>query len=246
MRIIGNNTKDYYDTAGWADHENIFMRRPYDGQEAVKNEIICPFAIPNYLDHVQDQNGDDGRIRYTFGLVLVAAEAYPFMSIRRIQNVRRGRVVIREDVISEEFVYDAAEAAEQIKRKPAKRIWRTDAPDVGVFMNMPRDIMTKWAIEGGVITAILKGARVHYDKPMNRVTGMVNCDGLDAHEFYKVIDPSALHMKLDGYISGVLGSNPDVVEISDVSKRNKAGFGDMSFKTRPGTKKPRSAKKRAG
>lgn len=59
-------------------------------------------------------------------------------------------------------------------------------------------------------------------------------------EFFKVEDPFSAYQKIYQYISGVLGiSTNELLEISDEDMKAEKGFFEWSFKTPPGTKKPR-------
>lgn len=60
---------------------------------------------------------------------------------------------------------------------------------------------------------------------------------LKDYGFMRMIDPFTAFQEISMYISGVLGvGNPEMVEISDESMRDKKGFNDKSFKKAP-TKK---------
>jgi len=78
-----------------------------------------------------------------------------------------------------------------------------------------------------------------------------NCNGArDSHikancnlknlGFYKVMDPFTTFQNIAGYLSGVLGTGEnEIVDIKDEDMLRKKGFNEWSFKTLPGTKKPR-------
>jgi len=68
---------------------------------------------------------------------------------------------------------------------------------------------------------------------------------LKSYRFAKVKDPYTAFQEIAMYISGVLGvKEPDTLPISDEVKAQQRGFFNMSFRTRPGTKKPRSEKRK--
>ena len=53
-------------------------------------------------------------------------------------------------------------------------------------------------------------------------------------EFYRIFQAPQAFQEIDMYLSGVLGSaHPPMVEISDLSMRDKKGFNEWSFKKRP-------------
>lgn len=61
--------------------------------------------------------------------------------------------------------------------------------------------------------------------------------------FFKVKDPYTTFQDIDMFFSGVLGNTEvDTVQINDTDMRDAKGFNNGSFKTRPGTKKPRRKK----
>lgn len=70
-------------------------------------------------------------------------------------------------------------------------------------------------------------------------------DELTKVDYMKVVDPYMAYQEIAMYISGVLGvGEPDTLDISDEDMRDEKGFFDMSFKTDPGTKKPRKRGKK--
>ena len=57
---------------------------------------------------------------------------------------------------------------------------------------------------------------------------------LKEYHFQKVFDPVSAFQEIDMYLSGVLAiQQPEMVEISDIDQRDKKGFNNWSFKTRP-------------
>lgn len=65
-------------------------------------------------------------------------------------------------------------------------------------------------------------------------------DCLKDLEFFKIFDPYTAYQELSMYVSGVLGvGSPETIEVSNDVLMHKRGFGDVSFKTMKGDKKPR-------
>lgn len=63
-------------------------------------------------------------------------------------------------------------------------------------------------------------------------------------QFYKVKDPFMAFQEIHQFISGYLGSNEvDTVDIDDENMAKQKGFYEYSFKTTPGSKKPRRKNK---
>lgn len=57
---------------------------------------------------------------------------------------------------------------------------------------------------------------------------------LKEYNFQKVVDPVTAFQEIDMYLSGVLAlQQPEMVEIADIDQRDKKGFDNWSFKTRP-------------
>lgn len=240
MRIITpDGNRDYYDTAGWADQSVVFTRRAYKGGTDGRQIWDVPFLWPaGRNDHTSAQE-DYTNIK--FGVCVVAGEIYPYACVTRHSWEPRHSVRDEGPILSRRFVYDADEALAALsglRRNP----WR-DARygDPAQFFGMPKDILAGWAAENGAATAILRNAGLKdHTARADRASGVINCSGLGDRELYTVLDPATAHMRIHGYISGVLGTRETTVEISDASKVVKAGFDKQSFRTRPGTKKPRA------
>lgn len=65
------------------------------------------------------------------------------------------------------------------------------------------------------------------------VNTWVNCE-LKRYHFQKVFDPVTAYQEIDMYLSGVLAlQQPELVQIKDIDQRDKKGFDNWSFKTRP-------------
>lgn len=254
MRIIGEHTKDYYDTAGWADHSHIFHRVAYDEEKAKKEYWEMPFLLPSRLEKAEY---DAERMGHSvdFGMCIVAGEVFPYAHHYAEEpygyfNSRTSHYTPPKVVSN--FIYDPDEANDTVIRLREAGLIRggigsfNNRADVYSFMRVAKDVLSTWCLDNRAVTGLLFPVRPHhYKDPHHFVGGMINCDGLGAHGLMKVLDPSAAHMRIDGYISGVLGTKHDVVKISDASRVRKAGFDTQSFRTRPGTRKPRSVK-RAG
>lgn len=246
MRIVGENTRDYYDTAGWADQSRVFQRFRYDRQAARENHWRLPVLFPKAMTPGQaDEQGVHTEI--SFGACCVAGEAYPWA---RKDTWMGNRVIGAGKVLSTVHIYDPDEVAREVRELTKRRrrglywLLMSEAADPDQFMRLPKDALADWCLDRRAATAILFPARPgHYKDPYDRAHGMINCDGLGDHELYKALDPATAHMRIDGYVSGVLPAGEDVVEIADAHRVSKAGFDERSFRTRPGTKKPRGAKR---
>ncbi len=72
--------------------------------------------------------------------------------------------------------------------------------------------------------------QVRYDREDRDVETVLNpC--LKTLQFMPVMDPFALHQEIDMFVSGVLpDAGREMVDLSDVSRRDKAGFDGWSFK----------------
>lgn len=236
MRIITTDgNRDYYDTAGWADQECLFHRASYDDEGA-------PFKLP-FLWPEEVSTRRAGRSTYMetdYGICMIAGELYPFMRVTEVD-----RKVVSADGVSIRFVYDAEEA-EGIFKTCSSAGWGVSSgryADIGVFMRTPVDKLSVWALDNKAATAILTRApRESWNAPYEMARACLNCAGLGDRELYKVVDPATAHMRIQDYLMGVLPQSHETVTLTDTSKIRKAGFDGWSFKTRPGTKKPRRKK----
>lgn len=242
MRIIGEGTRDYYDTAGWADQSRVFNRVRYSDEKSRQNKWRLPILFPT---SVSSREADDRGVHTTisFGLCCVAGDTFPWArKLRWVREATGGEV----RVISSSYVYDPDQVRAEVrsvkKRRRGGMYWSLmrEAADHDQFMRLPSDVMSSWCLDRRAATAILFPARPeHYKDPYDLAHGMLNCDGLGSHELYKVLDPSTAHMRIDGYVSGVLPVKEEPVQIADEDRIRKAGFDDQSFRTRPGTRKQR-------
>lgn len=239
MRIITNGTRDYYDTAGWMSMDGVFSRTAYDRDEAKKtNRWTVPFLWPMPIEHGRRADGDEMLMH--FGACLIAGEIYPFA--RKRTWTQRDKYNFYPQEVNT-YIYDADEvialAAEAQKHRFSWDLGGRRGT-VAEFMRTPKDVMASWCLDKKAITGILFEARPErHDFPYDQAHGMINCDGLGDRELFKILDPATAHMRIESYVSGVLPQTQDVTVLSDASKARKAGFYEMSFKTRPGTKKPR-------
>lgn len=241
MRIIGPHpTRDYYDTAGWSDHEVFFSRSPKDRAEVLRFQ--APFSWPDLLSGPRDADGS--RIVGRFGMVLMGGEAYPFLRTFR----ERLRTPASHDIIRAplEIGY-AAEEVEQIIRRNRLTpygYFRDSGADRTSFMRTSRDVLMGWCLDNGVITGVAERKTPKlWGEEDTLSQAQINTAGLDEMEFYKAVDPATAHMRIEGFISGVLGSTRETGEIPDEDKIRKAGFDTQSFRTRPGTRKPRKTRR---
>ncbi len=240
MRIIGDGNRDYYDTAGWANQENIFQRVAYDPEIAKKTIWKTPFLWAGIMDDRRMMSDAPYR-SLSFGLCLVAGEIFPWT---RLRVLRHGSDRFNPDILSTTYHYDIDEAETliaSVREKRSVHRWIRDGrADPMAFLTMPKTALERWSLDHKAATGILTIARPNlHNEPYDVAHGMINCSGLGDRELFKALDPASAHMRIDGYLSGVLPSGPETVEISDKSKRDKAGFDRISFTTRPGTKKPR-------
>lgn len=240
MRIITNGTRDYYDTAGWENHDVMFMRAAYDEKAAQQQVWTTPFLWPSMIEHRENL---DGGVQIRFGMCVLAGESHPFTRVRTWAQTRSAI----QPVPTTTWIYDADEAIAAVNAVGTRRmdwLWGSGRyGSVETFMRTPRDALMPWALDNKAVTGILFAARPErWDAPRDLAHGMINCDGLGDRELFREVDPASAHMRIESFISGVLPQTQDLTVLSDASKARKAGFHDMSFKTRPGTKKPRGAK----
>lgn len=95
--------------------------------------------------------------------------------------------------------------------------------------------LIEWMIDNRVASGVAIG-RIDRTRERHEPDLAAYCDhdNLKEMEAWKALDPFRAHMELSNFISGVLPSGPDLVEISDRDKIKKAGFDvKKSFRKAP-------------
>jgi hypothetical protein len=231
MKIIGGH--DYYDGAGYGvDETLVFLRKEQDILET-------PFYLPEATTH-----RISARRKLSFHYVLVAGKAFP-----AIQEYREAQNWGEDSTTVWHYDEDAAQAAlVDFQNSQDWPKW-----GVGIFRRLPDEITrhfretknpewTKWMIENNVVTGLV--SRDPNSARKAPASATVNIATLKDLQLFRVLDPATIHMEISNYLGGVLPSNPDTVEISDLDKVRKAGFDTkISFRQDPGVKKPRRKNK---
>jgi hypothetical protein len=246
VRIIGG--KDYYDGAGQGvDRETIFLRSP--GR-------IEPFPDPlpeNASGKIlRDRRTYDAVLAYR--LLIVGGEAWPH-AVMTAHDPMRPR--FEPDIV--EMVVEADRALQIEKTMVLGRfsyLGRERPGEVDAFFRSPRDSWMSWAIDNRAGVALVRilelqdrspellammPGRPHEWRRMKRgqAVAEINGIGLGERHIPRLIDPATLHMRIAGFMSGVLPRSRETVEISDATRIAKAGFDAASFRDWKGKKKPR-------
>jgi hypothetical protein len=225
MRIFGG--RDYYDGAGMGTDETVtFVRTP---------RMFTDIPIRMKEDSYRSSFSSG----YEFFHIILAGELFPGMI-----EIYRGRDPLSINWSYRKALhYDVAEAQAAAIRRRDDGCFSTyhyartlkDAIDQH-FAQKTSDTEKRWLAANGIVTG-----RMYYDHQTYHAPLVLeaNAPNLADHEVYKVIDPATAHMRIAGYISGVIGTSPDIVQIDDAHRKRKAGFDEQSFRMRKGTKKPR-------
>jgi hypothetical protein len=242
MKIIGSG-HDYYDGAGMGVDETIVFLR--------KEELIqdSPFRLPSSL--TLTPNSDQYKLRFFH--VLMAGEIIPGLQENLPSKLVRhhtGAHTYEHPEPRLHYTLDhalrAVERLEEARAQAAKYL-RRKFPREGIekhFRTTPTKELSDWMIENRVITGLVfRRSRWQKRHWVSEHIVEANTDRLGAFELYRVVDPATAHMRIANFIGGVLPHGTEVIELSDRSKRNKAGFDDASFRMAKGTKKPRRSRR---
>lgn len=242
MKIIGGH--DYYDGAGMGvDESLVFLRKE-------EQRLDSPFELPGGIAPVRS---DLPYLRFFY--LIVGGEVFPGLRERQRDHMQRQPSGALERVYPEvQFHYDleaALAALARYKEATSENRFLTGRRNLideitRHFQTRATQAWTSWMIENRVITGHVYRRR-QFDAPSGRYRVEhvleANTARLSELEAYRVLDPATAHMRISNYIGGVLPSGVETVELSDLSRLQKAGFHKKtSFRTRKGTKKPRRAK----
>jgi hypothetical protein len=246
MRIIGG--KDFYDGAGQGvDRETIFLRTP--GRIEPFPDPLPEHAFGTIL---RDKRTYDVVLAYR--LLIVGGEAWPH-AVLTAHDPMRPR--FEPDIV--EMVVEAERAIEIEKTMVHTRFSyfsKDKRGEIDSFFRSPLDSWMSWAIDNRAGIALVRilelqdrspellammPGRPHEWRRMKsgQAVAEINGIGLGERHIPRLIDPATLHMRIAGFLSGVLPQSRETVEISDESKIAKAGFDKASFRDWKGKKKPR-------
>lgn len=264
MRIV-SKFHDYYDCiqAHGIDKSLVYVRQPKDyyyslswNREAIgiveKTAEAYRYALPNTKRFEQKQI----EWELEFEIVGFCGEWYIYATVTK-KDKKSFEVLEKKYLCSPEeveawventnwesikkFFYDGEYNSTYFLSKHSIGC-KKDIKDVFLSVNkIPTDIFTEFR------TPIVS---FHWAEDPQRRNGYQHASVLRTNGslkelgFQAIKDPYTCYQELSMYIGGVLGvGEPEIVSISDNDMRDKKGFNDLSFKTRPGTKKPRRKKK---
>ena len=242
MKIIGGH--DYYDGASLGvDESLIFLRKE-------EERLDSPFELPAGVAPVRS---DLPYLRFFY--LVIGGEIFPGLRERARDYTQRQPSGALERIYPEEQFHYNLEAGlaalTRYKKDTSENKFlfrRRNLSDeiTRHFQTRATPAWTGWMVENRVITGHVYRRR-RFDSPSGRYRTEhvleANTARLSELEAYRVLDPATAHMRISNYIGGVLPSGPETIELSDLSRLEKAGFDKRSsFRTPKGTKKPRRSK----
>lgn len=241
MRIIGG--RDYYDGAGMGtDTSVVFKRAPAQEAWTARHPLTLPSS--------EWRHSKPGCLAYGMamagGVVLPFAEwrtpSSTFASYWNPYDVAKGDRPARWEP---RFVYDIDTAKDLLDGLMGKRAYHPDYKGDASPMDalaahfatttLKNDALT-WALDHRIATFVLRTL----PDGNRRTTLCANTPDLASVEAWHVLDPATAHMRIAGWVGGVLASSKPLVEITDGDRIRKAGFDARSFRKDPGTKRGRS------
>jgi hypothetical protein len=244
MKLIGGH--DYYDGAGYGVDETVlFLRKKQMRLEDIDEQDDHPFRQPAPWSFHRSSD-DDVRGFLSPFFVVVAGKLYPGLEERRISTACYG--FHPDEVVYHYELSEALEALDRYEDRMSRPLLYTGTGRTGVMhrraclkehfnSGITRE-QTDWLIDNRI--TVLSSSIHPYD--YKAVVGIrTNHACLKDLQFFKKLDPCTAHMEIQGWISGVLPFNKDVVEISDIDRIRKAGFDTRkSFRKAPEKKRKRA------
>lgn len=235
--LIISDYKDYYDTAigyGGIDKSIVYKRKEIEinhefGIYTEKYNKYFKFLLDTYTNK-------DSSFRYfyrydyhnlfnlEFILLLVCGNIYPVINL----HVTFAYAIKKRDY----YFYNFEEFKEFIDKKFRKRMkkvkYRNNKQffkDTEIFFHKLDHINQLSLINYHMD---VDSPIVYYNMDDNKI--ILNAK-LSNYDFYKVIDAFQMYQKLEMFLSGVMISpEKEIVQLDDISLRDKKGFNDMSFK----------------
>lgn len=221
MRVIGGH--DYYDTAGWSiDPTCVFQRNKEQDNHTSANPITLPKPIWSY----------DHPVALVPGLAMVGNLIFPFWEKRTpaegwnpsSYEMASGQKWTRVDT---EFFYSEEAVLKEMEKFPSKyskqrrATWTNRIKKHFEFAFKPEQM--DWLINEKVTTMVARHWR-YGETGDSKVWLEVNTPELKDIKLYTVLDPATAHMTVSSWISGVLPSSKNVVELKNKDRIVKAGF----------------------
>lgn len=242
MRIIGG--RDYYDGAGMGTDTSVFFKR-----RAAEET----WDQPHPLTLPKSQWTTHTPACVTYGQAMVGGVVLPFLewrtptpSFARYWNafdVGNGRAPARWDA---RFVYDAQEAKTLLLDLLGTRAQRLgynqvlsplDALDHHFSTTTLQGDALEWALREHIATYVLR----RLEQSNTTLALWANTPDLATVQAWQAIDPATAHMRIAGWVGGVLSSSKPMVELTDSDRIRKAGFNARSFRKNPGTKRGKAS-----
>jgi len=245
---IRSKFRDFYDSVAnmGIDEKILYIRKPREVDSVVGNLDSILREAPS------NRSTETPGLYFEPFVIFFAGEIYQGGYVQTL--VRDAKVSWWPKVVSRGFFYDFESLDTFLSRKESftgyqtKKYALTEAKLKDYFRNkhVPDEAVLEYTHKVGS-PIVLVTYRDHQrwpepgrDRDIPPSTINPNLGELD---FFKVKDPYSAFQEIQGYIGGVLGgSAPAMITLSDEIKRDKQGFDNWSFKTRPGTKKKRGRK----
>jgi hypothetical protein len=252
VRII-SKFQDYYDSvqAFGQDQSVIFVRTNEEVTEGVRDIIsdYYTYNIPKYSNPYSNSSSYfddyyDGKYR---GMNIVDSFSIFFCGERfngiKTSYLKTGKQYLTGESTEKIIHYNKMDldsyidslivdedTKQQFRKKKVSRVDKKLQEFFAMKSTSP-DLHFRFDTPIFAIRSIKKTDAFNRD---NIMLGVEKNPELKKVGFMKVKDPFAAYQELDMFISGVMGGrSPVMVEISDKDMKDKKGFYDYSFKTRP-------------
>ena len=238
MKIIGGH--DYYDGAGWGvDDTCVFIRKKCAKISDVEYVTDHPFKHMTRIEFGSRSRGERGHLQPF--LVVLAGEIYPGLReviwanhmdpyqlhdrVRTTYDLEEALGIFDAHVGSYHgisFLQNELIAGKQRRERLREHFSRKLTPE-----------QTDWILENRV--TILNPDRDPDSRSRPHVA-QVDHACLKDLEFFKCLDPATTHMRIANFISGVLPSSRETIDLSNKDRIRKAGFDTVtSFRKGPET-----------
>lgn len=215
MRIIGG--RDYFDGAGGGVDPGITFLREEKEITASPFEIPHPIRIPR----------GKSEIRMRPVLAIVAGACFPVIRLRH-RAAHQEVYQTTGHLLDLESAIDYHQTQSEIKKKSFSFGWLRQDPEAVLreFFSLAGRDATSWCLDHRIVTALIRRARDDHSRNPAAATyqGKANGDFLKEVELFRTLPPPEAHMKIAGYLGGVMPHSREIVELTDGDRISKAGF----------------------
>lgn len=243
MRII-SKFKDYYDVVAGqgVDLTRVFTRNteehngnfPLEGwAEKIRWSSQPDGDFPQVRERIhREANGRYGTETHLaeYIYVLFAGKLYGGMALKDLQFGNIGKITYYWDQESWDEKAEEIGLASQksyFSRSYHSKGWKTDKERIEKILSIKGDeALSTWAIDNNISIAVACG----FFETRERGHWFVVDANLKEINFQKVLDPFTAYQELEMWVNGVLGQNPEPLEVSDSVKIQQHGFDKWSFR----------------